>query len=71
MNKAIHGAFRRDLDRFVGALTTSQPTTVRAAATRPAWRNFHAHLTHHHEACTPSPDRAPSRSASAATCLPP
>lgn len=50
MNKAIHGAFRRDLDRFVAALTAFPPgddTRARQLAT--AWANFEDQLTHHHE----------------------
>jgi hypothetical protein len=50
MNKAIHGAFRRDLDRFVGALSTFPPgDIVRAADLGRAWRNFDDQLTNHHE----------------------
>jgi len=50
MNKAIHGAIRRDLDRFVGALSGFPPgDIVRAADLGRAWRNFDDQLTHHHE----------------------
>ena len=50
MNKAIHGAFRRDLDRFVGALTTFSPgDRARAQQLGAAWANFDDQLTHHHE----------------------
>ncbi len=50
MNKAIHGAFRRDLDRFVTALGTFQPgDRARAAQLGAAWANFDDQLTHHHE----------------------
>lgn len=50
MNKAIHGAFRRDLDRFVAALSAFPPgDRARAAALDAAWQNFDAQLTRHHE----------------------
>ncbi len=50
MNKAIHGAFRRDLDRFITALGTFQPgDRTRAAQLATAWANFDDQLTHHHE----------------------
>ncbi|SDO88860.1 Hemerythrin HHE cation binding domain-containing protein [Pedococcus dokdonensis] len=50
MNKAIHGAFRRDLDRFIEALAVS-PAGDRARARQltTAWANFDDQLTHHHE----------------------
>jgi hemerythrin-like domain-containing protein len=50
MNKAIHGAFRRDLDRFTVALRVFPPgdmTRARQLAT--AWENFDDQLTYHHE----------------------
>jgi hypothetical protein len=49
MNKAIHAAVRRDLDRFVAALSTF-PTGDRARAEQlhRAWVNFDDQLTHHH-----------------------
>jgi Hemerythrin HHE cation binding domain len=50
MNKAIHGAFRRDLDRFVSALERFTPgDRPRAAQLETAWANFDDQLTHHHE----------------------
>lgn len=50
MNKAIHGAFRRDLDRFVGALETFPAgDSARAAQLGRAWDNLDAQLTDHHE----------------------
>jgi hypothetical protein len=50
MNKAIHGAFRRDLGRFVTALGSFQPgDRARAAQLATAWANFDDQLTHHHE----------------------
>jgi cell pole-organizing protein PopZ len=50
MNRAIHGAFRRDLDRFISALGTFRPGDVtRARQLRTAWENFDDQLTHHHE----------------------
>lgn len=50
MNKVIHGAFRRDLDRFVGALTTFEPEdAARARQLAVAWANFDRQLTDHHE----------------------
>jgi hypothetical protein len=50
MNKAIHGAFRRDLDRFEGALTTFPAGNPgRADQLGAAWENFDRQLTDHHE----------------------
>ena len=50
MNKVIHAAFRRDLDRFVGALTTFRSGDAeRAAQLGRAWANFDRQLTDHHE----------------------
>jgi hypothetical protein len=50
MNKVIHAAFRRDLDRFVGALTTfTAGDTARAQQLGRAWSNFDLQLTDHHE----------------------
>ena len=50
MNKAIHGAVRRDLDRIVAALETF-PTgdLTRARQLHTAWANFDDQLTRHHE----------------------
>jgi hypothetical protein len=50
MNKVIHGAFRRDLDRFVGALTGFHAGDAhRARQLGAAWDNFDRQLTDHHE----------------------
>lgn len=50
MNKAIHGAFRRDLNRFVEALAAFEPGDHRRARQlATAWANFDEQLTHHHE----------------------
>ena len=50
MNKAIHGAFRRGLDRFVAALSTFPPGDLtRARQLGTAWENFDEQLMHHHE----------------------
>jgi hypothetical protein len=50
MNKAIHAAVRRDLDRFVGALDRFRDgDAARAAALGRAWDNFDFQLTYHHE----------------------
>jgi hypothetical protein len=50
MNKAIHGAVRRDLQRFLDATGTfTDGDTVRAAALGTAWDNFDSQLTRHHE----------------------
>lgn len=50
MNRIIHAAFRRDLDRFVGALTTFRPgDSDRARGLGVAWANFDQQLTDHHE----------------------
>jgi hemerythrin-like domain-containing protein len=50
MNKVIHGAIRRDLDRFVGALTTFRAgDSTRAHDLARAWANFDQQLTDHHE----------------------
>jgi hemerythrin-like domain-containing protein len=49
MNRVIHGAVRRDLDRFTTALSTldggSEPWVDQVSA---AWDNFHDQLTRHH-----------------------
>jgi len=50
MNKAIHGAVRRDLQRFLGALETfPDGNHDRAGQLAGAWANFDDQLTHHHE----------------------
>ena len=50
MNKVIHGAVRRDLKRFRGALEAfPDGDSARAADLLRAWRNFDAQLTEHHE----------------------
>lgn len=50
MNKAIHGAIRRDLDRFVDALERFPAgDAARAGDLARAWANFDDQLTHHHE----------------------
>jgi hypothetical protein len=50
MNKAIHGAVRRDLDRFIAALSTFPPGDLtRARQLGTAWANFDDQLTYHHE----------------------
>jgi hypothetical protein len=50
MNKAIHAAFRRDLQRFPDALATfSDGDRDRAAELGTAWDNLDAQLTDHHE----------------------
>jgi hypothetical protein len=50
MNKAIHGAFRRDLTRFLDALAAFKDgDTARATQLGVAWDNFDAQLTDHHE----------------------
>jgi hypothetical protein len=50
MNKAIHGAFRRDLDRFIAALSTFRwGDLTRARQLGTAWANFDDQLTYHHE----------------------
>ena len=49
MNKAIHGAFRRDLTRFVTALSSLQPGDAkRGKQLAAAWSNFDDQLTQHH-----------------------
>jgi hypothetical protein len=49
MNKAIHGAVRRDLGRLVGALGSFTPgDTARAAGLRRAWDNLDHQLVRHH-----------------------
>ncbi len=49
MNKAIHGAFRRDLTRFIAALTSFPPGDVkRGNQLATAWSNFEDQLTQHH-----------------------
>jgi hypothetical protein len=50
MNKAIHGAVRRDLDRFSRALETFPAgDAARAAQLATAWDNLDAQLTDHHQ----------------------
>jgi hemerythrin-like domain-containing protein len=50
MNKVIHGAVRRDLDRFRRALESFRDgDRERAEALHRAWANFEAQLTEHHE----------------------
>ena len=50
MNKVIHGAFRRDLDRFITALDSFQAGDQRRAdELNTAWANFDDQLTHHHK----------------------
>lgn len=50
MNKVIHGAFRRDLDRFVAAVGSLSPgDRRRATELATAWENFDDQLTYHHE----------------------
>ena len=50
MNKAIHGAVRRDLTRFIGALEVFRAgDKARAEQLATAWANFHFELTYHHE----------------------
>ena len=50
MNKVIHGAIRRDLERFEGALSTFRSgDTARAQQLATAWDNFDHQLTDHHE----------------------
>lgn len=50
MNRAIHGAVRRDLQRFLGALETFPSGSVdRAGQLARAWANLEDQLTDHHE----------------------
>jgi hemerythrin-like domain-containing protein len=50
MNKAIHAAFRRDLERFIDALGRfPDGDRQRAAQLDAAWKNFDDQLTRHHE----------------------
>lgn len=50
MNKVIHRAFRRDLQRFLDALAAFRDGDfARAAQLGKAWDNFDAQLTDHHE----------------------
>ncbi len=50
MNKAIHSAFRRDLNRFMDALSKfSAGDHARALQLQTAWKNFDHQLTRHHE----------------------
>ena len=50
MNKVIHGAFRRDLQRFIAALGSMDAGDHRRARELDtAWANFDDQLTHHHE----------------------
>jgi Spy/CpxP family protein refolding chaperone len=50
MNKVIHAAFRRDLDRFITALGSFRDGDQRRAdQLNAAWANFDDQLTYHHE----------------------
>jgi hypothetical protein len=50
MNRVVHGAVRRDLDRLDGALGVAPDgDTTRAGALHRAYANLHAQLKHHHE----------------------
>jgi len=50
MNKVIHGAVRRDLDRLVVALDHFSPgDRARAGELSKAWENFDDQLTYHHQ----------------------
>lgn len=50
MNRVIHAAFRRDLQRFLDALASFRDgDSTRAAQLGTAWDNFDAQLTDHHE----------------------
>jgi hemerythrin-like domain-containing protein len=50
MNKVIHGAIRRDLDRFISALGSFRAGDQRRAdELNTAWANFDDQLTYHHE----------------------
>jgi hemerythrin-like domain-containing protein len=49
MNRVIHAAVRRDLDRFTNALgTLDSGDERRAGQVSAAWANFHEQLTRHH-----------------------
>ncbi|HEX5016946.1 MAG TPA: hemerythrin domain-containing protein [Actinomycetes bacterium] len=49
MNKVIHGAFRRDVNRFIDALDRFPASNrTRAAQLAKAWENFDDQLTYHH-----------------------
>src|SRR5215469_8269158 len=49
MNRVIHGAFRRDLDRFTEALSTlGSQGQRRVEQVSTAWANFQDQLTRHH-----------------------
>jgi hemerythrin-like domain-containing protein len=50
MNRVIHAAVRRDLERLDGALAVApEGDTTRARDLQRAYANLHAELTHHHE----------------------
>ena len=50
MNRVIHAAVRRDLDRLARALTTAPDgDTARARDLQRAYANLHGQLKHHHE----------------------
>ena len=48
MNRVIHAAVRRDLDRFTGALSAPGGGKQRIEQLATAWANFHEQLTRHH-----------------------
>jgi hemerythrin-like domain-containing protein len=47
-NRVVHGAVRRDLDRFTEALSTLGGGERRVEQVSAAWANFHHELTKHH-----------------------
>jgi hemerythrin-like domain-containing protein len=49
MNRVIHGAVRRDLDRFTEALSSLGSGEPRLEQVSTAWANFEDQLTRHHE----------------------
>lgn len=50
MNRAIHAAVRRDLDRLEGALrVVADGDRARVAELERGWENLHRELVHHHE----------------------
>ena len=66
MNRIVHDAVRRDLDRFTAALTTyREPDRQRAGQLADAWRFLRTMLTRHQAAFRPSCRLSPVRPGSA------
>ena len=70
MNRVIHGAVRRDLDRFTEALSSLGGVEPRLEQVSTAWANFQDQLPGTIQASTASPGLRCATPASAMTCSP-